>query len=157
MKQYTIKTNSNKVTMKLAEIVSNYLNRGDVIFLHSDLGGGKTTFTKGIATGLGVQETVNSPTFNIVKCYFKGRIPLYHIDAYRLEGIKNDIGLDEYIDGDGVCIIEWPEYVDYLWPKDFLMINIFPLGDNEREITFISNSDHYDLLIDEVKKIWDIK
>ena len=157
MKEYVVKTNDNKSTMKLAETLSVFLMRGDVIFLHADLGSGKTTFTKGVAKGLGVQETVNSPTFNIVKCYFKGRIPLYHIDAYRLEGIKNDIGLDEYVDGDGVCVIEWPEYVDYLWPKEYLMVNIAPLGENEREITFISNSDHYDLLVNEVKQAWDIK
>src|SRR5690625_95245 len=85
-------------TKKLAAIIAKKLNSGDIITLEGELGAGKTTFTKGIAEGLEVKRTVTSPTFTIIKQY-KGRIPLYHMDAYRLENSSEDIGFDEYFEG----------------------------------------------------------
>ena len=102
-------------TKKLAFSISKNLFRGAVISLDGDLGAGKTTFTKYLARGMEIDEEVSSPTFNILKCYFKGRMPLYHIDAYRLEDHVNmDIGLEEVIEGDGICVIEWGKFIQDL-------------------------------------------
>ena len=95
-------------TNKIGKLIASCLFKGAVISLDGDLGAGKTTFTKSLGEYLGVKEEISSPTFNILKCYFDGTLPLYHIDAYRLEdGINMDIGLEEVIEGDGVCVIEW--------------------------------------------------
>ena len=105
---YSLKTSSKFDTIKLGTLIAKCLKQGDIILLTGDLGAGKTTFTQGVADGLGINERVISPTFNILKCYFNRTLNLYHIDAYRLEENKNDIGLEEFIEGDGVCLIEWP-------------------------------------------------
>lgn len=131
-------------TMKIAETISHELKVGDVISLDGDLGAGKTTFTQGLGKGLGVSEQINSPTFNILKCYFSGRMPLYHIDAYRLEDrVNSDIGLEEVIQGDGVAIIEWSKFIkDYVFEP--LEINIEIVSDNVRKITLSTKEDKYD-------------
>ncbi len=81
-------TNSKEETISLGKELSNYLFKGDVLLLKGDLGAGKTTFVKGIGLGLGIKDEINSPTFNILKCYFNKPLPLYHIDAYRLEDVS---------------------------------------------------------------------
>lgn len=102
------------------------LEAGDVIALTGDLGTGKTTLTKAIARGLGIRSNVTSPTFNIVKEYRTGRLPLYHFDVYRLGDPEElvDIGVDEYLYGDGVCVVEWADIVYDLLPEDALWISI---------------------------------
>ena len=132
----TIITHSKEETQKLGHLIARHLNRGDVVLLTGDLGAGKTTLTSGVGEGLGVNEKVLSPTFNILKCYFHGRIPFYHIDAYRLEGQNIELGLDEVIEGDGACFIEWPQFIEPLIPDEHLEISIRNLGENERELTF---------------------
>lgn len=136
-------SNSKEDTKEIAKRIAFYLNRGDVILLKGDLGAGKTTFVGGIAKSLGIKEDVISPTFNIMKCYFSGKIPLYHIDAYRLENQNIEIGLDEYIEGDGVCFIEWPDYISSLIPDEKLDITILNLGENKRQITLSSLSERF--------------
>ncbi|HAS55816.1 MAG TPA: tRNA (adenosine(37)-N6)-threonylcarbamoyltransferase complex ATPase subunit type 1 TsaE [Firmicutes bacterium] len=136
-------SNSMEDTKEIAKRIAFYLNRGDVILLKGDLGAGKTTFVGGIAKSLGIKEDVISPTFNIMKCYFSGKIPLYHIDAYRLENQNIEIGLDEYIEGDGVCFIEWPDYISSLIPDEKLDITILNLGENKRQITLSSLSERF--------------
>jgi tRNA threonylcarbamoyladenosine biosynthesis protein TsaE len=74
---------------------------------------------------LGVSGNVTSPTFNILKCYNGDKYDFYHIDAYRLEGVKQDLGLEEYIEGEDVCFVEWGEYISYLLPDDYLKMDIF--------------------------------
>lgn len=150
--EWQIITKNEQETQKFANYLSKFTFEGQVILLYGDLGAGKTTFTKGLAEGLNIKETINSPTFNIVKCYYKGKINLFHIDAYRLENNKQDIGLDEYIYGNGVCVIEWPNYIDYLLPRNYLAINILPLSKNKRKITLISNDTKNDEVLEEVKK-----
>lgn len=140
-------SNSKEQTKQIAAKIASSLSKGDVILLKGDLGAGKTTFVSGVAKALNVKDDVISPTFNILKCYFDGTIPLYHIDAYRLEGQNIEIGLDEYIEGDGVCFIEWPDYIASLLPDELLEITINNLGDNERKITFSSLSSHFYPLI----------
>ncbi|MDD5823430.1 MAG: tRNA (adenosine(37)-N6)-threonylcarbamoyltransferase complex ATPase subunit type 1 TsaE [Firmicutes bacterium] len=111
---------------------------GDVIGLVGDLGTGKTALSKYIARGLGVTETVSSPTFNIVKEYSSGRLPLYHFDVYRLSDGEEllDIGGDEFFDGDGLCIVEWADIVLSVMPEDAILIRIeYTDNDGERMLT----------------------
>ena len=105
-----IESCSEENTISLGIKIASLLFKESLILLTGDLGAGKTTFTKGIAKGLNIKDEVNSPTFNILKCYFNKPLNLYHIDAYRLEGVNKEnknIGLEEVIEGDGVCVIEW--------------------------------------------------
>lgn len=95
MGRYETVTKSPEETFRLAESLAKKLDAGDVLLLEGDLGAGKTTFTKGIAKGLGVERTINSPTFTIIKEY-KGRIPFYHMDVYRVSDPEEDLGFDEY-------------------------------------------------------------
>ena len=107
-----------------------------VILLDGDLGSGKTTFTKGLALGLGIETIVNSPTFTIMKKYqSKDRLrTLYHLDLYRLDGEGSDFDLEEYIDGIGMVVVEWPYRVESLLPKDHLLVQINKTSDHSREI-----------------------
>lgn len=146
------KTKNKMETRSLGKTIAPLLEPGDVLLLEGDLGAGKTTFTGGVAEGLGVKEDVISPTFNIMKCYFHGRIPLYHIDAYRLEGQNIEIGLDEYIEGDGACLIEWPAYIEPLLPEERLSICIKNEGDDNRQITLESNCQRFDNFLKELKE-----
>lgn len=108
---------------------------GSVIALTGDLGAGKTTFVQGVANALGIKDKVASPTFNIMKLYL-GEESLIHIDAYRLENMDHNIGLDEYIGYEkGYTFIEWPMYISELLPEHYIEINIKNIGDNNREIT----------------------
>lgn len=140
-------SNSKEETREIAKKIASSLNRGDVILLKGDLGAGKTTFVGGVAKALGIKDDVISPTFNIMKCYFDGRIPLYHIDAYRLENQNIEIGLDEYIEGDGACFIEWPDYISSLIPDEKLEITILNLGESKRQITISSINERFFSLI----------
>ena len=133
-------------TLKLGERLATLLHVGDVVLLEGDLGAGKTTLTKGIARGLCINEKVNSPTFNIMKLYLKGAKPLFHIDAYRLEDINSDIGLDEYIGGEGICVIEWPAFISELLPANTLRVMIKHKNIDERIIT-LSGEDRYATII----------
>lgn len=110
----------------LARELANKAEAGDIIALEGDLGTGKTTFTKAFAKALGVKENVSSPTFNIVKEYRSGKLPLYHFDVYRLSDGEEllDIGAEDYLDGDGVCVIEWADIVRDVLPDEVINISI---------------------------------
>lgn len=99
---------------------------GEVICLEGDLGVGKTVFTKGFAAGLGITEPVSSPTFTILQEYSEGRMPLYHFDAYRIEDPEemDEVGFDDYIYGEGVCIIEWAGRIEEMLPLDRITLRI---------------------------------
>ena len=99
---------------------------GDVYCLTGDLGVGKTVFTQGFAAGLGIEEPVSSPTFTIVQEYEEGRMPFYHFDVYRIGDVEemDEIGFDDYIYGDGVCLIEWANLIREILPEDFTGILI---------------------------------
>lgn len=122
-----------------------------MIVLEGDLGAGKTTFSQAIALGLDVKEIVNSPTFVIMKTY-QGRLPLYHIDAYRLSKSSEDEYLEEYFDQGGVVIIEWGKNIEYLLPKEYLLISIKDLGLEKRKFELIAFGKKYQELLDEVLK-----
>ena len=127
-------TNSQEETIELGELIGKYLNVGDVVLLTGDLSAGKTTITKGIGKALGVKSIINSPTFTIVKTYKGLQKKLYHLDLYRLEGINEDFDLEEYIESDGVCVIEWPFQVSELIPDEYLMIELKIVDDLKRSI-----------------------
>ncbi len=106
-----------------------------VILLDGDLGAGKTTFTKGLARALGIRQVVNSPSFTLMKKYTTqdGFKTLFHLDLYRLEGLGDDFDLEEYIDGYGMIVVEWPFKVPEVLPKDYLLVEIKKLSEEERE------------------------
>ena len=128
-----IKINSEEESKLFGLELANNAVPGQVIALVGDLGTGKTTLTKYIACGLGVTETVSSPTFTIVKEYYSGRIPLYHFDVYRIGDPDElfNIGADEYFDGSGLCVVEWADMVEEELPEDSLYIYI-EYGEKER-------------------------
>ena len=99
---------------------------GEIYALNGDLGVGKTVFTKGFAAGLGITEPVSSPTFTILQIYEEGRLPLYHFDVYRIEEPEEmeEVGLDEYLFGEGVCLIEWAEQIRELLPENTVQVTI---------------------------------
>ncbi|AEB73560.1 tRNA (adenosine(37)-N6)-threonylcarbamoyltransferase complex ATPase subunit type 1 TsaE [Lentilactobacillus buchneri] len=150
----TITVHSADQTMAIGEKLSAYLAPQDLILLDGDLGAGKTTFTKGLAKGLGITRPIKSPTFTIIREYQDGRIPLYHMDVYRLEeGGGDDLGLEEYFNGDGVNVVEWSKFVADELPDDYLRI-IFRRddseGDNVRTLTFEATGHRFEQLIDDI-------
>ncbi|WP_227939917.1 tRNA (adenosine(37)-N6)-threonylcarbamoyltransferase complex ATPase subunit type 1 TsaE [Alkalihalobacillus deserti] len=137
MEEWSLITESPNATMELAEKLGEIVQPGDVITLEGDLGAGKTSFTKGLAKGLGVKRVVKSPTFTIIKEY-KGRIPLYHMDVYRMEDDTEDLGLEEYFYGEGVSVIEWPCMILSQLPEDRMVITLLHIGETSRKITIQS-------------------
>lgn len=133
-------TYSPEETLEIGRLLGENAAPGDVYALIGDLGAGKTVFTKGFAQGLGIEEPVNSPTFTILQIYEEGRIPLYHFDVYRIEEPEEmeEVGFDEYIDGDGVCLIEWAGRIGDLLPPDMTVVRIeknLDRGPDYRRIT----------------------
>ena len=101
-----IKVESAEQTQAIAKKMGPLLQARDILLLDGDLGAGKTTFTKGLAEGLGIHRNIKSPTFTIIREYQQGRLPLYHMDVYRLEETGgDDLGLEEYFEGDGVSVV----------------------------------------------------
>ena len=133
------KSNSAKETENIAKAFAKTLNKGDVVCLNGDLGAGKTAFTAGIAKGLGIDENISSPTFTILNCY-SGDIPLYHFDVYRIGDSSEmyDIGFAEYISGDGITVIEWPQIIEDILPENRYEVNItknLDISEDYREIS----------------------
>jgi tRNA threonylcarbamoyladenosine biosynthesis protein TsaE len=130
----TIRLNSETDTRALGLRIAEAAEPGDVVALIGDLGTGKTALTKYIAEGLGIKGDISSPTFTIVKEYRSGRMPLYHFDVYRLGSGDEllDIGAEEMLDGDGLCVIEWADIVADVLPEDALAVRL-DYGENEGE------------------------
>ena len=131
---------SAEMTAELGRKIGKALNPGDIICIDGNLGVGKTVFTQGVAEGLGITESVCSPTFTLVQEYHEGRIPLYHFDVYRISGPwdMDDLGYEEYFYGDGVCMIEWGSMIDELLPANTIFIKIekdLEMGFDYRKIT----------------------
>ena len=118
-------------TKEIAKSLADFLKEGSVLLLEGNLGAGKTTFTKGIAEGLGIKEVIKSPTYTLIREYQSGRLPLYHMDVYRLEEVGGDeLGLEEYFQGEGVSIVEWATFIPEDLPKEFLKIKLVPMGED---------------------------
>ncbi len=144
-----ITTKSAAETKALGEKIGRMLDAGTCILLSGDLGAGKTTFTQGLAKGLEIHRTVSSPTFTIMKVY-KGRLPLYHIDAYRLEGLHQDLGFEELIEDEGVTVIEWPDYMVDRLPEDYLRLDITRTGESSRKFKLSCHGEKYTKLMEEL-------
>ena len=125
---------------------------GDIFLLVGNLGAGKTCLTQGIAWGLGIKEYAASPSFMLVKELY-GRLPLYHADLYRLDHIGEiaDLGLDEYLYGQGICVVEWAEKGLSVLPPEHLLIQISYLADNERSFQFKPSGKRYLELLAQLK------
>ena len=130
-------TNSAEETMLIGEKLAKKLKPGDVVALYGNLGSGKTTFTKGIGKGLGVKDSkrINSPTFVLIKEY-DGKIPLYHLDLYRMDDLKEieNLAIEEYIYGNGITVIEWAEKIKSILPENHISVKFKVKGVSEREI-----------------------
>ncbi|WP_182201539.1 tRNA (adenosine(37)-N6)-threonylcarbamoyltransferase complex ATPase subunit type 1 TsaE [Paraliobacillus salinarum] len=149
MKQFEIITHTTEETMRIAEKLAVLLHPGDVITLQGDLGAGKTTFTKGLGIGLGVTRTINSPTFTIVKEYM-GELPLYHMDVYRLEESEEDIGFDEYFNGDGISVVEWPQFITAFLPEKRLDISLKTIEDDKRQMILAPKGHDFEKICEEL-------
>jgi tRNA threonylcarbamoyladenosine biosynthesis protein TsaE len=135
--EFTTKTSEE--TIELGFKIGKKLKKGNIIAMQGTLAAGKTTITKGIAKALEITDTITSPTFCLISEYY-GKMPLYHMDVYRLEGSEDfeNLGTEDMLYGDGVCIIEWSEKIMDSLPKETIIINIQPQDDGSRKIQ-ISN------------------
>jgi tRNA threonylcarbamoyladenosine biosynthesis protein TsaE len=131
----TLISRSDRETHRIGERLGALCEPGDLVLLEGDLGTGKTTLAQGMGRGLGISATINSPTFTLVKEY-TGRLPLYHFDLYRLDdpGDVVDLGIDDYLEGDGVCVVEWAERAAAVWPPSFLRVRLTELGPHSRRV-----------------------
>ena len=141
---------NEKDMIDFGEELSRLMFGGFILTLDGDLGAGKTTFTKGIGRGLGIKKVINSPTFTIVKVYH-GDKTLYHFDAYRLEGENDELGFEEMFEDDGVCVVEWPEFIEDILPKERLQIRIIKNEDNTRSFEMTAIGEKYEDLLKEIK------
>lgn len=119
-------TASEEETRELGSLLGRMCGPGEVYSLIGDLGVGKTVFTQGFAAGLGIAEPVNSPTFTILQEYGEGRLPFYHFDVYRIADVEemDEIGYEDYVYGDGVCLIEWADLIKKILPERYFEIMI---------------------------------
>ncbi len=143
MDQFKFISKSTEDTAFIAEFLSGKLKKNDVITLEGDLGAGKTTFTKALAKGLGISRNVNSPTFTIIKEYRDGRLPLYHMDVYRVEDESEDLGFDEYFHGNGITVVEWAHLIEDQLPNERLDIKILYMDETSRTIIMTPRGPHY--------------
>lgn len=148
MTQFEFISSQPEETMNFSKRLAGFLQPGDVIALEGDLGAGKTTFTKGLALGLDIKRNVNSPTFTIIKEY-QGRMPLYHMDVYRVEDSFEDLGFDEYFEGNGITVVEWAHLIEEQLPQELLMISLFLGEDGERKIVITPKGERYEELCKE--------
>ena len=139
----TFQTHCPKETQTIGQNIGETLKNGDVVALIGDLGAGKTCLTQGIARGIGIasHEVVNSPSYTLINEY-AGKIPIYHIDLYRLQhhGDIVDLGLEEYLEGHGICVIEWADRMAELLPAHHIQITMTWTGESTRIIELQRNS-----------------
>lgn len=139
-------------TEKFGVKLGKLLRAGDIVCLNGDLGAGKTTLSKSIGLGLGVEDYITSPTFNLINEY-RGRLTMYHFDVYRLENVDDlyDLGFDDYFYGNGVCVIEWADRIEGLIPADRIVLDIENGEDiEERIIKIQGKGSSYEELIKEL-------
>ena len=149
--QYKYTSHSEGDTMELAQNIESEKFPNMVICLNGELGSGKTVFVKGFAQSLGIDDNITSPTFNLVKEYVNGEMPLYHMDVYRLEnGDDNSIGLNDYFNKGGITIIEWSDLIKDSLPDERLDIKFKIVDEYTRVITLIPHGSEYEDLLNNV-------
>lgn len=149
MKHYELITRGPNETREFSKRLADFLQPGDVIALEGDLGAGKTTFTKGLAEGLEIKKNVNSPTFTIIKEYH-GRLPLYHMDVYRVEDSYEDLGFDDYFEGSGVTVVEWAHLIQEQLPSEILTVFLYRAENDCRRIVLEPKGKRYEDLCKEI-------
>ncbi|SEN39703.1 tRNA (adenosine(37)-N6)-threonylcarbamoyltransferase complex ATPase subunit type 1 TsaE [Lihuaxuella thermophila] len=130
-------TKNERETRELARRIARLLDRGAVLALEGDLGAGKTTFAQGMAEELGIEQPVDSPTFTIVKEY-EGKLPFYHMDVYRVDSPEEELGLEEYFYGEGICLVEWASRIEPILPEDTLWFHLKVEPNGTRRILITS-------------------
>lgn len=143
---YKYTSRSVEDTLTIAQNIESEKFPNMVICLEGELGSGKTVFTKGFASALGIEDTITSPTFNIIKEYNNGELPLYHMDVYRLEGNNEDIGFKDYFNKGGVTIIEWADIIKKELPKKRLEIKFKVIDEDTRILVFTPYGEEYENL-----------
>jgi tRNA threonylcarbamoyladenosine biosynthesis protein TsaE len=151
MNQIELVSHSPSQTRRLGSHIGELAQAGDIFLLVGKLGAGKTCLTQGIAWGLGIREYTPSPSFVLIR-EFHGRLTLYHIDLYRLEHLEEiaDLGLDDYLYGSGVCVIEWAEKGLNLMPEEHLLIEMSFLGSSERRLILKPSGRRYIKMVAEI-------
>ena len=147
---YKITSYSEDDTMELAQNLESEKFPNMVICLEGDLGSGKTIFAKAFAKALGINENITSPTFTIIKEYDGGEMKLFHMDVYRLSDVKQDLGIEEYFNKRGVCIIEWSDLIEDILPKNRLDIRFKIVDENTRQLVIIPHGNKYEDLCERV-------
>ena len=152
MKSPELTTRSPEQTQEFGTRLGKIAQAGDVILLVGKLGAGKTCLTQGIAWGLGIDDYAASPSFVLVRELY-GRLPLYHVDFYRLENIEEiaELGLDEYFYGRGVSVVEWAEKALELLPPEHLLIEMDYVSENERHLKLKPRGKHYREMVAQLK------
>ena len=148
--EFKYTTKSEMDTIQLAQNFESEKVPNMIICLNGELGSGKTMFTKGFANALGISETITSPTFTIIKEYEEGEMPLYHMDVYRLDGITEGVGIEEYYRKNGVVIIEWANTIKDILPKERLDIKFSVVDENKRVLTIKPHGKQYEELCEVV-------
>lgn len=145
-------SHSPEQTQDIGSRIGRLAQPGDVYLLSGNLGAGKTCLTQGIAWGLGIEEYATSPSFVLVR-ELHGRLPLYHIDLFRLDNIAevSDLGLDDYLYSKGVCVIEWAEKGTSILPAEHLLVEISYISDTERRLQFKPSGKRYEKMLDQLK------
>ena len=142
--EYKITTRDERETIQIAQNLESEKFENMIICLDGDLGSGKTIFTKGFAQALGIKENITSPTFNIIKEYLNGEMPLYHMDVYRLDGKIDGVGIEDYFKKDGVVIIEWADTIQSYLPEERLDIKFKVIDENTRLLIFKPRGQKYE-------------
>jgi tRNA threonylcarbamoyladenosine biosynthesis protein TsaE len=155
MSSLLLTTSSPEETRELGKRIGKLAMSGNVVLLEGQLGAGKTCLTQGIAWGLDINEYTLSPSFVIMRELY-GRLPLYHIDLYRLDNIEEsmELGLDDYLYGKGVCVVEWAEKALSILPTEYLMIKIEYLSDTERRFELKPEGKLYEDIVTQLKKLY---
>lgn len=146
---YKITTHSEEETIEIAQNFESEKFENMIICLNGELGSGKTLFTKGIASALGIKENITSPTFTIIKEY-DGELPLYHMDVYRLDGDTEGVGIEDYYDKGGVVVIEWADTIKDILPEERLDIWIKSVDENTRVLVITPYGKKYEDLCEAV-------
>jgi len=150
MDAWSVVSHSQSQTLNLGKRLARLLQGGEIIGLRGELGAGKTCLVRGVAAGLGVGESawVRSPTFTLINEY-QGRLPIYHIDLYRVSshGEQEGLNLRDYLYGDGVCLVEWFEYLPAEETEEYLDVSLAHCGAKQRRLTFTAHGDGYERIV----------
>lgn len=148
------RTSSAEETKALGACLGKLLFPGAILGLEGDLGAGKTCFVKGVASGLGIDEDeVASPTFTLIAEHYRGEVPLFHIDLYRLEGAEiEEVGIEEYLFGQGVAAVEWFRFLPAGTVPAYLLISLEIVSEEERILTFAPYGERYEEIVEQLRQ-----